>query len=203
MLGAFFLINYFRFISCFFFFFFRGFLFFELKKEDSFVFSFCLTFSISMSSGKNSYLVLPWKSLSCQNESNSLQNQWFWWKYWIWSGHELHLPTGYAGSYHFGRTWPEDWGARSRTRVSPLLSGQQHPVGGKSRLQAVEAEVIKVELSWLCSRVGFVPEYMLFPSPSMGPFPPEISDAVTRGARAGVQCGSGQELWWSWPQSQF
>ena len=34
--------------------------------------------------------------------------------------------------------------------------------------------------------VGFVPEYMLFPSPSMGPFPPEVSDAGTRGVRAGV-----------------
>lgn len=200
MLGAFFLISYFLFISWFFF---SG-VFCSLNWKKKFL---CLLFLLNFlhlyEFRKNSYLVLPWKGLSCQNESNSLQNQWFWWKYWIWSGHELHLPTGYAGSYHLGRTWPEDWGTRSRTRVSPLLSGQHHPVGGKSRLQAVEAEVIKVELSWLCSRVGFVPEYMLFPSPSMGPFPPEISDAVTRGARAGVQCGSGQELWWSWPQSQF
>ena len=149
MLGTFFLIDYFCFISCFF----RGFSVLWIEKKKSFVFSFCLTFSIAMKSLKTVTYSCLERVSSCQNVSNSLQNQWFWWKTRIWSDHELHLPTEYAGSYHLGRTCPEDWGTRCRARVSPLLSGQHHPAGGKSRSQVAEAEVIKVGLSWLCSRI--------------------------------------------------
>ena len=118
MLGTFFLIDYFCFISCFF----RGFSVLWIEKKKSFVFSFCLTFSIAMKSLKTVTYSCLERVSSCQNVSNSLQNQWFWWKTRIWSDHELHLPTEYAGSYHLGRTCPEDWGTRCRARVSPLLS---------------------------------------------------------------------------------